>query len=120
MIGVHENKTQRKSDMSANVKELTDATFLDATASGVTLVDFWAPWCGPCRMQGPIIEQLAAEIGDKALVAKINIDEHTAAATTYGVRSIPTLMLFKDGKLVKQYVGVQNKDVLTAAINEQL
>ena len=95
--------------MSENIKEITDAQFADATRAGVVLVDFWAPWCGPCRMQGPILEEVAAAVGDKAVIAKINIDENTASAAQFGVQSIPTLLLFKDGKLVNRLVGALPK-----------
>ena len=77
-----------------------------------TLVDFWAPWCGPCQMMGPIIEELAKEIGDKAKVGKLNVDENPITAQNFSVMSIPTIIIFKNGKAVKQLVGVQSKDVL--------
>ena len=76
------------------------------------LVDFWAPWCGPCQTMGPIIDELAKEIGDKAKVGKLNVDENPDTASKYGVMSIPTTKIFKDGKIVKEFVGVQNKDAL--------
>jgi len=78
----------------------------------LTLVDFWAPWCGPCQVMGPILDQLADEVGDKAKVGKINVDENPDTAAKYGVMSIPTLKIFKDGKIVKEFVGVQNIDAL--------
>lgn len=104
--------------MSANIKEIKDADFADIIKSGLVLVDFWAPWCGPCRMQGPILEEVATAVGDKAAIGKVNIDENSASAAKFGVQSIPTLLLFKDGKVVKQYVGVQRKDELVNAIQK--
>jgi len=82
------------------------------------LVDFWAPWCEPCRMQGPIIEDVAKTLGDKAKVGKLNVDENPTIAGKYSVMSIPTLMIFKDGKPVKQFVGVQNKETLVSELNK--
>lgn len=76
------------------------------------LVDFWAVWCGPCQMMRPIIEELAKEVGDKYKVGKLNVDENRETAAKYAVMSIPTLIIFKDGKAVKQLVGVQAKDNL--------
>ena len=102
--------------MGKNIKELSDAEFGAATAHGVTLVDFWAPWCGPCRMQTPILEEVAAEIGAQATIAKINVDEHQQSAARHGVQGIPTLILFKDGKPVGKYVGLQNKQALLSAL----
>ncbi|HAT73871.1 MAG: lpbca thioredoxin [Candidatus Moranbacteria bacterium GW2011_GWF2_36_839] len=77
-----------------------------------TLVDFWAPWCGPCQMMGPIVEELAKEMADKAKVGKLNVDENSQVAQTFGIMSIPTIMIFKGGKMVKQLVGVQSKEAL--------
>lgn len=91
---------------------LTKVTFQDHIQSGVSLVDFWAPWCGPCRIQLPIVEELAKELKGQANIAKVNVDEQQELASQYGVQSIPTLLLFKDGKLVDQMVGVHPKDVL--------
>ena len=76
------------------------------------LVDFWAPWCGPCQMMGPIVEELAKDMGDKAKVGKLNVDENPITAQNFAVMSIPTVMIFKGGKMVKQMVGVQSKDAL--------
>ena len=105
--------------MSENIKEITDAQFADATRAGVVLVDFWAPWCGPCRILGPILEEVAAAVGAKASVAKVNIDENTATAAKYGIDTIPTLLLFKDGQVAQQFVGLQRKEQLLAAIEAQ-
>ena len=101
-------------------KELSDSSFAEEIKSGVTLVDFWAPWCGPCKMQIPILDQVAIKIGDKATIAKVNVDDFPAPATQFSVRGIPTLILFKDGEVVQQFVGVQQKDVLTGAIEAAL
>lgn len=96
------------------ILKVTDASFkkdvLDS--SKTVLVDFWAEWCGPCRMIAPILEELLQDIGDKASIAKLNIDENPETPATLGVRSIPTLMLFKDGKMVGTKVGVQSKATL--------
>ena len=102
--------------MSEMVMELSDATFDQAIAEGIALVDFWAPWCGPCRMIAPVVEELASENGESIKVAKVNIDDCPNIAANYGVSSIPTIMLFKDGNLVDQFVGVQPKNRLQDAI----
>ncbi|KAF6580449.1 MULTISPECIES: thioredoxin [Paenibacillus] len=91
---------------------LTKNTFSNQIQSGVTLVDFWAPWCGPCKIQLPIVEELADELKGQATLAKVNVDEETELASQFGIRSIPTLLLFKDGKLVDTMVGVNQKNVL--------
>lgn len=83
-------------------------------------VDFWAPWCGPCRMVGPVVEQLAEEMAGKLSFGKINIDENADAAMRYGVVSIPTMILFKDGKEVERIVGARNKSYLSQAIERNL
>ena len=106
--------------MSDHVKQLDEAGFDEATASGVTLVDFWAPWCGPCRMQLPILEQLGEAYADKATIAKVNVDESPNLAVRFGIRSIPALKVLKDGEVVKEFVGVQQLAQLTAALDEQL
>ncbi|MFA6160232.1 MAG: thioredoxin [Parcubacteria group bacterium] len=77
-----------------------------------TLVDFWAPWCGPCQMMGPIVEELAKEMAGKAKIGKLNVDENSQVAQTFGIMSIPTIMIFKGGKMIKQLVGVQSKEAL--------
>ncbi len=104
----------------ASVHELSDASFQTEVlqSSEPVLVDFGAPWCGPCRMVGPVIEELAAENAGSIKVFEMNIDESPNTAAGYGISSIPTLMIFKDGQVVKQFVGVQPKNRLQDAIDE--
>jgi thioredoxin 1 len=80
------------------------------------LVDFWAPWCGPCRRQGPVVDALAEEVGEGALVGKLNVDEHPEVAARYGIRSIPTVAVFRDGKPVKGFVGMTDIPALKEAL----
>ncbi len=82
------------------------------------LVDFWAPWCGPCQTQGPIIDELADEAGGKAKIYKVNVDENTDLASQYGVMSIPALKVFKNGEVVEEMVGVHDKNALTEVIEK--
>ena len=106
----------------AEVLHATDASFeADVLRSSVpVLLDFWAPWCGPCRMVGPILDELAAEFGDKVKIVKINIDENQATPAQYGVRSIPTLLLFNEGRLVATQVGSLPKNQLAAFVNKNI
>jgi len=99
---------------------LSDANFDETIKSGVTLVDFWATWCGPCRTQGPIVDKVAEAYAGKAKVGKLDVDQNGATARRFGVNAIPTLIIFKDGEKVKQFVGVQSEAKLKAAIDEQL
>lgn len=100
----------------SDVKHLTSANFEEATSKGVVLVDFWATWCGPCRMLGPVLDQVAAEMGDDAVIAKINIDEEQDLAVKFGVRSIPAIFILKDGEVVESFVGVKDKGTLVNAL----
>ncbi|MBW7475111.1 thioredoxin [Paenibacillus oenotherae] len=99
---------------------LTKDNFTQSIENGVSLVDFWAPWCGPCKMQLPIVEELSSELEGKAVIAKINVDEEPELASKFGVMSIPTLILFKDGQPVDKMVGLQSKDALKNKISGQL
>lgn len=106
--------------MENRIIELNDTNFNETISSGVTLVDFWAPWCGPCLMQGPIIEQIAAKVDGKARVAKVNVDESMQTAMQYRIQSIPTIVIFKDGEISEQLVGVHSEEQLLSAVNEAL
>lgn len=101
---------------------LTDANFQENVLdkSGITLVDFWAEWCGPCRMIGPVIEELATEYEGKALIAKVDVDENAELSQRYQVRSIPTILILKDGEVVDKHVGVTTKQALVDKIEAQL
>ncbi|MBU4211337.1 MAG: thioredoxin [Verrucomicrobia bacterium] len=99
---------------------MTDANFISKTSQGVALVDFWAPWCGPCRTQGAIIEKVAVAMAGKAKVGKCNVDEAPQSAERFGVRSIPTLVVLKAGKEVERFVGVQQEAELILALKKHI
>jgi thioredoxin 1 len=100
--------------MAATV--IDSKNFEEQVKSGVTLVDFWAPWCGPCKTQLPIVEDLASELEGTAKVAKVNVDEEGDLASKFGITGIPTLLIFKDGEPVDKLVGLQSKDQLKTKI----
>ena len=97
---------------------VTESNFQEEVlnAKGVVLADFWAPWCGPCRMVGPILEEIAREKGDQVKIVKVNVDENPGLAANYSVMSIPTMIIFKDGRLVEQLVGALPKPVIESKL----
>ena len=105
---------------SENVKILTDENFDSTIKSGVTLVDFWAAWCGPCKVVGPIVDEVADEMGDEANICKLNVDQNQKTAKKYGIQSIPTLLIFKDGNPVQKLVGVKPKHAMIKSIRSYL
>ncbi len=103
-----------------SIKISTDAEFTANIASGVTLVDFWAEWCGPCQIMLPRLEDLATKVGEKALIMKHDVDAHPTIPTQFRIMSIPTIIVFKDGAPVEKFVGVQDAATLEAAITKHL
>lgn len=100
-----------------SVEKLTSGNFESFTKEGTVLVDFWAPWCGPCQMQGPILDSVAEKVGDKAKIGKLNVDEAQNIAAKFSIFSIPTLIIFKDGKVEKTFQGVQQEATLISALS---
>jgi thioredoxin 1 len=108
--------------MAGNIIELTDATFDEVVHSAEmpVLVDFWAPWCGPCKMMAPIMEEIADEYAGKSKVCKLNTDDARDSAMEFGISAIPTIILFKNGQVQNKWVGLSSKKDLTVAIDGQL
>ncbi len=102
--------------------EFTDTNFQETAMdrNGVSVVDFWAEWCGPCRMVGPIIEELSNDYDGKVLIGKVNVDENPEVSMKFGIRSIPTILILKDGQVVDKQVGATSKQVLLDKIEAQL
>ena len=105
--------------MAGNAIELTDAAFDEIVHNSdvPVLVDFWAPWCGPCKMMAPILEELSSEYADKAKICKLNTDDARDSAVEFGINAIPTIILFKDGQIQKKWVGLTSKKDLKEAID---
>lgn len=108
--------------MAGNIKEISDATFEQEVLKSdlPIVVDFWAPWCGPCKSIAPVLEELAVEYSGKIRVAKVNVDDNPRTPTQYKVRGIPNLVFFKDGEVVNQVIGAVPKEQLVDAINKLL
>ena len=108
--------------MSGKIVTVSDAEFESSILQGdkPALIDFWAEWCQPCKMLAPTVEEIAGEYADKVLVGKLNVDDNPATATKYGIRGIPTLLLFKGGQVVQQLVGVKSKAEIKKVIDENI
>ena len=106
--------------MSDTVKEITNENFNKEVIEnkGFTLVDFWAPWCGPCKMLSPVLDELEQEMGDKVVFGKVNVDDNMELSTEYGIMNIPTILFFKNGELVERNVGVATKSKLKEMIEK--
>lgn len=104
------------------IKAINDSNFMQEIGTGdkPVIVDFWAAWCGPCKMLAPVIDELAGEYGDKAVFCKLNVDENPVTSMKYNVSSIPTVMIFKNGKLAETLVGFRPKQAFKVAIDKQL
>jgi len=102
------------------ITHTTDESFSTETSEGVVLVDFWAPWCGPCKMIAPVLEELDAELGEKAKIVKVDVDDNQETASKFGIMSIPTLVVLKNGELVDKTVGFQPKEALAELVNKHL
>jgi thioredoxin 1 len=100
-------------------KEIVSKTEFEETIQhGITVIDFNAPWCGPCRIQEPILEKIAQQFDDKTVIASVNVDHHQGIAQTLGIQSIPTIIIFKDRKEVKRFVGLQPESILSETLNK--
>ena len=103
------------------IVNVTDSSFqAEVEGSGTVLVDFWAPWCGPCKMIAPVLEELDKDLGGSLKIAKVNVDDNPESASRFGVMSIPTLIVFKDGQPVDKVVGFQPKDALKSVVGRHM
>ena len=121
-IGFSRLTSSRDKKMSEQIKHVSDDSFATDVLGSQTpvLVDYWAPWCGPCKMIAPMLEEIANEFGDKVTIAKLNVDENQQTAAKFGIRGIPTLMLFKDGQVKATKVGALSKSQLTEFLNDSI
>jgi len=103
-----------------SISHVTDQTFTTNIKEGLVLVDFWAPWCGPCKMIAPMLEEIDSEMGNKVTIIKLDTDENQETTSAFGVMSIPTLILFKDGEAVEKVIGYQSKEALTDLISKHV
>jgi len=102
------------------IVQATDQTFSQEIAEGAVLVDFWAPWCGPCKMLAPVLEEIDQEMGDKLKIAKLNVDDNPITARNYEIMSIPTMVLFKDGEPLGSITGFRPKEAIVEILNENM
>lgn len=102
------------------ISNVTDQNFAGEIGSGIVLVDFWAPWCGPCKMIAPVLEEVDSEMGDQVKIVKLDVDQNPETSAKYGVMSIPTLLVFKDGEQVDKVVGYQPKENLVSLLQNHL
>jgi thioredoxin 1 len=123
----HKNTDQQKQELTESEKTaagdvliISDQMFDQTISKGIVMVDFWATWCAPCRTQGPIVDQIAKEMNGKVTVCKMDIDKNPATPRRFQVEYIPTIIIFKDGKLFEKFVGFNNKEILVASLQKAL
>ncbi|WP_018664921.1 thioredoxin [Heyndrickxia acidiproducens] len=102
------------------ITHATDATFSQEVSEGLVLTDFWATWCGPCKMIAPVLEEIDSEMGDQVKIVKVDVDENQETASKYGIMSIPTLVVMKDGQQVDKVIGYQPKEALEELVKKHL
>jgi len=116
----HKMKSLKNVKESEKIKVFTDQNFQNKIKNGMILVDFWASWCMPCKMMVPVLNEVAEEVNGKVTIAKVNVDEQKATAAKFGIRSIPTMILFQNGKEVKRIVGVKTKEYLLKEFDRRI
>jgi len=116
VYGYNKLKNTKDTPPSKNIKQLSNKNFKSVTKKGLVLIDFWAPWCGPCKMIAPILNEIADQNSDQVTIAKVNVDQHQQLATSYNIRSIPTMILFKEGKEQKRIMGFKTRKALLKEI----